>query len=154
MKSIFKEHILEQLKDQRVSVGRVGAETTSIHNSCDGSYFFKGTKGEISKLRKHNVDCHDEGLDQSVMKAFDDVKKAHPEAMMTGEWEKNISVGLCTLKVAASRFNIIQNRQQSFISNGQHVKHRDRQNSSITIDYDKILDRFTSTITASQRQNM
>ena len=62
---------------------------SKIQNSCNfliyRETFFKGTKGEISKLRKHNVDCHDEGLDQSVMKAFDDVKKAHPEAMMMGK---------------------------------------------------------------------
>lgn len=143
----------QQFDDANIDYGRVGASTTSIHNSCDRAHSFRDTKSEGAKARRKDINVRNEVLRSSVHAAFDKFKTAYPSINVTAAFKENIIEGLEVLVYAWKKSCSATEIKRSFHCCGQHCEPIESKDN-ITIDFKVMMAQCYTKCTMAQMENM
>ena len=150
----YEPSLRERFCNQNTDYARVGASTTSIHNSCDRGRGFKDTKREAATTRQKGTVIRNDILRDSLKKAFSNLTSAYPSITQpTSAFKNNIYDGCEVLTHSWKKVFSPTEIRKSFSCCGQHCAPiADKDN--ITVSFPIMMAQCYTNFTPAQMAHM
>jgi len=152
--NVYDPELLQTFQESKIEVCNLPPGTTPITQSCDNLPLFKGTKKEVKKLRKNDIDVKT-GKDyivKAILQAFVNLKLAFPNLSVGSGHIDNIVAGTLCLFHSYTKLHDPSMYIAAFKRLGQHCERNP--NTGLTVDFKVLMNKSYTEIEPAELDYM